>query len=173
MNSNLMGIMIGGVLPAIIFGVGGVFVKASSQQGISLNYFTLLSGTGAIVISLLSFLIFKEKSINIQSGLSASLVGVTWVAGILFVSMALTKYNTPLSIISPLNCTACLVTVLLAMFIFSEWKETQSMRLLIGTVLIIIGAMLVSTSTKEENIQQLNLPENQNHIENFHNTDKS
>jgi len=101
----------------------------------------------------------KEKAINLTSGLYAFLVGATWVCGVLLVAMALTKYNTPMSIISPLNCTACFVTVLLALFIFSEWKETHVARLFIGTILIVVGAMLVSTSSEESKIQNPNLPD--------------
>ncbi len=156
MNSNYIGMILGGIIPAIIFGLGGIFVKASNQQGISFNYFTLLSGIGVIVISILSFIVFEEKSINIKSGLNAFLVGSTWACGVLLVAMALTKYNTPMSIIAPLNGTACLFTVLLALFIFSEWKEINAIRLFIGTVLIIAGAMLVSTSSKGKQIQRLN-----------------
>jgi drug/metabolite transporter (DMT)-like permease len=156
MNSNYIGMILGGIIPAIIFGLGGIFVKASNQQGISFNYFTLLSGIGVIVISILSFIVFEEKSINIKSGLNAFLVGSTWACGVLLVAMALTKYDTPMSIISPLNGTACLFTVLLALFIFSEWKEINAIRLFIGTVLIIAGVMLVSTSSKGKQIQRLN-----------------
>ena len=158
MSSNYMGIILGGILPAVIFGIGGIFIKASNQQGISPNYFLLFSGIGAVVISILSFMVFKEKSISFQSGLYAFIVGVTWVGGILFVSLVLTRYNTPLSILSPLNCTACLVTVILALLIFSEWKETHVVRLIIGTVLIIIGAMFVSTSSEQSKTQKLDLP---------------
>ncbi len=156
MNSNYLGMILGGIIPAIIFGIGGIFVKASNQQGISFNYFTLLSGIGVIVISILSFIVFEEKLINIKSGLNAFLVGSTWACGVLLVAIALTKYNTPMSIISPLNGTACLFTVLLALFIFSEWKEIHAIRLFIGTILIIAGAMLVSTSSIENKIQRLN-----------------
>jgi len=156
MNSNYIGMILGGIIPAIIFGIGGIFVKASNQQGISFNYFTLLSGIGVIVISLLSFIVFKEKLINVKAGLNAFLVGATWACGVLLIAMAIAKYDIPISIISPLNCTACLFTVLLALLIFSEWKEINAIRLFIGTVLIIAGAMLVSTSSKGKQIQRLN-----------------
>ena len=157
MNSNYIGMILGGIIPAIIFGLGGIFVKASNQHGISFNYFTLLSGIGVIVISLLSFIVFKEKSINVKSGLDAFLVGSTWALGVLLVAMALIKYNTPMSIISPLNCTACFVTVLLALIIFSEWKNLHVIRLVVGTVLIIAGAILVSSSSVETKEQMSGL----------------
>jgi hypothetical protein len=129
MNAHYMGIIIGGILPAILFGIGGVFVKTSNQQGISLNYFATLSGLGIIVVSMFSFLVFKEKSVNIKSVINAFLVGATWLAGILLVALALTKYKIPLSIILPLNCTICLFIAVLAIFILSEWKEIRVMHL--------------------------------------------
>ena len=156
MNSNYIGMILGGIIPAIIFGLGGIFVKASNQQGISFNYFTLLSGIGVIVISVLSFIVFESKVVSFKSGLNAFLVGSTWACGVLLVAVAIAKYDTPMSIISPLNCTACLFTVSLAMFVFLEWKEVNIIRLFIGTVLIIAGAMLVSTSSGNSKEQKPN-----------------
>jgi transporter family protein len=165
MNSNYIGMIIGGVIPAIIFGLGGIFVKASNQQGISFNYFTLFSGLGVIIISLISFILFESKLVNFKSGLNAFLVGATWALGVLLVAMALVKYDTPMSIISPLNCTACLFTVFLALLIFSEWKEIHIIKLFIGTALIIAGAMLVSTSSMDSKDQESNSVRQQLHSE--------
>jgi transporter family protein len=157
--------ILGGIIPAIVFGLGGIFVKASNQQGISFNYFTLLSGVGVIVISAFSFMVFESRVVSFKSGLNAFLVGATWALGVLLVAMALIKYDTPMSIISPLNCTACLFTVSLALFIFSEWGEVHIVRLLIGTIMIIAGAMLVSTSSGKSKEQNLNSVSGQFHSE--------
>jgi uncharacterized membrane protein len=167
MNSNYLGMILGGIVPAIIFGLGGIFVKASNQEGISLNCFILFSGIGTLVISILSFIVFEEKLVNISSGAYAFLVGATWACGVLLVAMALIKYNTPMSIISPLNGTACFVTVLLALVIFSEWKSLHVVRLVVGTVLIVTGAMLVSTSFKENKVEKSNLAKEQLNSEYF------
>ncbi len=167
MNSNYLGMILGGVIPAIIFGLGGILVKASNQEGISLNYLILFSGMGALIISILAFILFKEKSVNVKSCVYAFFVGATWACGVLLVAMALIKYNTPMSIISPLNCTACFVTVLLALVIFSEWKSLHVLRLVVGTVLIVTGAMLVSTSFKENKVEKSNLAKEQLNSEYF------
>lgn len=161
MNSNYIGIILGGIVPAILFGVGGYFVKASNQEGISINYFILFSGIGILIVSILAFIIFEGKSVNLRSGAYAFLVGVTWALGMFLVTMALTKYNPPMSIISPLNSTACFVTVLLALIVFSEWKNLHVVRLVIGTILIVAGAMLVSTSSETNKIQKSNFANDQ------------
>jgi hypothetical protein len=50
---------------------------------------------------------------------------------------------------------------LLAMWIFSEWKEVLIARLLMGATLIVIGVMLVSTSSKANRIQHTIPPGNE------------
>jgi transporter family protein len=161
MNSNYIGMIVGGIVPAILFGIGGFFVKAGNQEGISINYLILFSGIGILIISILAFIVFEGKLINLRSGTYAFLVGATWALGVLLVTLALIKYNTPMSIISPLNCTSCFVTVLLALIIFSEWKNLHVMRLVIGTVLIVVGAMLVSTSSEGNKIKKSNFANEQ------------
>jgi glucose uptake protein GlcU len=161
MNSNYIGMIVGGIVPAVIFGLGGIFVKASNQEGISINYLILFSGMGALSISILAFMLFGEKSMSVKSCIYAFLVGATWALGVFLVTMALIKYNTPMSIISPLNCTACFVTVLLALIIFSEWKNLHIIRLVVGTVLIVVGAILVSTSSGVNKIQKSNFANEQ------------
>lgn len=154
LSSNILGILIGGIIPAVVFGIGGVFVKASNQQGISLAYYILFTGIGVLIISLIAFFILNERAINFKSGAYAFTMGATWVVGALLVAFALKKYNTPMSIISALNCTACLFTILLSLIIFSEWKETHVVRLIIGSLMIVIGAMLVSTSISTNPAEQ-------------------
>ncbi len=161
MNLNYTGIIVGGVLPAFIFGVGGIFLKASTREGISLNHFILFAGAGAIFVAFLLFLFFKENSINLRSATLAFFVGLSWASATALMTIALTRYAVPISIIGPLNATASLITVLLAMWIFSEWKEILVQRLLIGAILIVIGAMLVSTSSEANRIQELKSHDNQ------------
>ncbi|HES58789.1 MAG: hypothetical protein JW956_09750 [Calditrichaceae bacterium] len=159
MNSNIIGIIMGGIIPAAIFGIGGIFIKASNQQGISLGYYILFTGIGVFVFSLIGFFILSEKIVNFKSGVYAFTVGATWVIGALLVAFALIRYQTPISILSALNCTACLFTILLSLIIFSEWKETHVVRLIIGSVLIVAGAMLVSTSMIPDPDKQTNVVE--------------
>jgi len=158
MNSNYTGILLGGLLPAVLYGICGICTKASNRQGISLNHFILFAGAGVIFVAFLSFAIFKEKSMSPRSAIQAFLVGATWAGGLAIVAMALTKYDAPISLIAPLNATACLITILLALWMFSEWKDVHVARLLIGAILIVTGGMLVSASSNTTRVQQLNPP---------------
>ena len=148
-------------MPAFIFAIGSIFLKASARQGISLNHFFLFAGAGAIFVAFLLFLLIKEKSLSARSASLAFCVGLSWASATALMTLAMTKYAVPISIIGPLNATASLITVLLAMWIFSEWKEILVPRLLTGATLIVIGAMLVSTSSEANKIQDPIPPDNQ------------
>jgi drug/metabolite transporter (DMT)-like permease len=161
MNLNYMGIIIGGFLPAIIFGIGGIFLKASARQGISLNHLILFAGAGAIFLAFLLLVLIKEKSISAGSATMAFCVGLSWASATALMSIAMVKFETPISIIGPLTAIASLITALLAMWIFSEWKEVLIARLLMGATLIVIGVMLVSTSSKANRIQHTIPPGNE------------
>ena len=63
----------------------------------------------------------------------------------MLVAIAITHYKTPLSILAPLYNTNTLVAVVGSLLIFSEWRDVNVVKLLMGSILIIGGAVLVST----------------------------
>jgi len=72
-------------------------------------------------------------------------MGIAWGAGVLLVALAINNYKAPLSVLAPLYNMNTLVTVLGALFIFSEWKDVNVIKLIIGSILIVGGGVLVST----------------------------
>jgi len=72
-------------------------------------------------------------------------MGLCWGVGVLLVSMAISRYDTKLSILAPLYNMNTLVTVIGALIIFSEWKDVNVVKLIIGALLIVAGGVLVST----------------------------
>jgi len=58
----------------------------------------------------------------------------------------LVKHDAPISIIVPLFNMNSLVSVLLGLWIFAEWRDVNTVKLLAGTVLITAGGTLVATS---------------------------
>ena len=161
MNATYVGILLGGLLPAVIFGVCGVCLKASNQHGIGPGYCLLFAGAGALAVALVLLVMFRGQSVNARSATQAFLVGVTWAAGLALMSLAMTRYRVPVSVIGPLTATACLVTAALALWWFSEWKDVLVVRLLAGAILIVVGAMLVGTSSATSEAKQLDPPGDQ------------
>jgi len=85
------------------------------------------------------------QTVNVKSIIPAIVMGLAWGAGVVLVAIAINNYKTPLSDLAPLYNMNTLVTVVGALFIFSEWKDVNAMRLVLGSLLIIGGGVLVSS----------------------------
>ncbi len=145
-QSHMMGILIGGLLPALIFGIGGFFQKASIQAGIGIGPYLLCAGLGAVIAGALFCAFMPNRTISISSGSYAVLIGVCWTVAMGLVAMALFKYGTPLSRLAPLYNMNTMVVVLLSLWLYSEWKNVHVTPLLIGALLIVVGGTLVARS---------------------------
>jgi hypothetical protein len=173
MAPNLVGILVGGVLPAILLGVFATLQKAALQAGSSPGVLLLAVGVGAIAVGLVYLLVFRSPPSRVPSvsavadlsgdatgaqgadGLGAwrlrpialSLAtGIVWAVGTALVSVAITVYGTPLSQLVPVFNTNTLVAVVLGLLVFGEWATVNTPRLLIGAVLIVVGGVLAGTS---------------------------
>jgi drug/metabolite transporter (DMT)-like permease len=146
MSSHAIGLLLGGLLAAVLYGFTGVFAKASTQAGIGLGPYMFIAGISIAAVGVVAFLINPDKTLSMQSGLHAAGLGISWGIGTALVAIALSKYKVPLGQIVPLYNMNTLVAVLLALWIFAEWKEVHTMRLLLGSVLIVIGGTLVAKS---------------------------
>ena len=144
MSSHAIGLLIGGIVPAILFGVSNVLVKASTEKGIGPAMYVLVVGVASVVAGLLLLLFLPNKQISVASASYAFAAGFTWAVAITGVTVALEKYNAPLSELVPLYNMNTLVAVLLALWVFAEWKEVDMVKLLTGTVFIVIGGVLVA-----------------------------
>ena len=71
---------------------------------------------------------------------------MTWGIASGLVAYSLLHFNVPISQLVPLYNMNTLVAVLLALVVFSEWKDLHTLKLLFGTVLIAIGAVFVANA---------------------------
>ena len=139
MSQQLLGILIGGIAPMFAFGLSNVFLKAGEEQGISISMFLICSVPGALLAGVCMYLLQGKTSITLNGAFFAFLWGLFGCLGAGLVIYALERYNSPLSILAPLYNTNTLVAVLLALWVFAEWRQVKIPQLLIGSVLIIIG----------------------------------
>ena len=145
MSDTQLGILVGGIIPALLFGISGICQKLSNQHGISTGAYVVSVGTGVILVGVVLCLFNTSQSANIKSIVPAITMGICWGIGVLLVTMAITKYGTKLSVLAPLYNMNTLVTVIGALILFSEWKDLNVVKLMIGAVLIVAGGVLVST----------------------------
>lgn len=127
MSPQVMGLVVGGLVPAVAYALFAIWTKSGSQAGIGAGPFMVLIGTACV-----------------QSAGWSFAAGVVWAAGTGLVSFALTRYGIPISKLNPIYNTNTLITVLLGLVVFSEWKQVNALQLLGGATLILVGSLLVS-----------------------------
>ena len=145
MPDTQLGILVGGIIPAILFGISGICQKLSNQHGISTGAYVVSVGLGVVLVGVVLCLFNTSQTANMKSIVPAVTMGLCWGVGVLLVSMAISKYGTKLSVLAPLYNMNTLVTVVGALILFSEWKDLNVVKLIIGALLIVAGGVLVST----------------------------
>ena len=138
------GLLIGGLLPALLFGIAGLLQKSASRFSPGMGPYLLCIGLGVMVVGALATLVSTGRNISLQSGLLSMTIGLSWSAGMALVAVGITRYATPLAKLAPLYNLNTLVVVVLALVIFSEAREVAVTRLMLGTLLIIGGGLLVA-----------------------------
>lgn len=99
---------------------------------------------GAGIVSGATYIIDSGHGFSGKALGLAVLAGAFGALGMSCVSFALTKYETPLSVLAPIFNANTLITVLVALWLFSEWKHVQVHQLIIGAILIVAGSTLVA-----------------------------
>jgi len=144
MSPEVLGIVIGGLIPAVLYAVSALFTKAGVQAGIGLGIYMLVMGLAVMLVGLVFFIFVPDKTLSARSVLHTMGAGVTWGLGAGLVALAIAQFSTPLGKLVPLYNMNTLIAVLLALWIFSEWKQVNSVQLLIGSALIVVGGVLVT-----------------------------
>lgn len=145
MSQTQLGILVGGLIPAFLFGIAGLCQKLSNQHGISTGVYVVCVGMGVVIVGVGLCIFNGSQTLSVKSAIPAVVMGIAWGAGVLLVALAINNYKAPLSVLAPLYNMNTLVTVLGALFIFSEWKDVNVIKLIIGSILIVGGGVLVST----------------------------
>lgn len=145
MSETQLGIVVGGIIPAVLFGISGICQKLSNENGISTGAYVVSVGLGVLIVGVVLCLFNTEQTANMKSIVPAVAMGLCWGVGVLLVTLAITHYGTKLSVLAPLYNMNTLVTVVGALFIFSEWKDVNVVKLIIGALFIVAGGVLVST----------------------------
>lgn len=140
-----MGIVIGGLLPALFFGVAGVCQKWSNQHGISTGAYLVSIGVGVVLVGAVLWAINTDQKFSSAAIVPAVGMGIAWGIGVVLVAIGISKYGAPISQLAPLYNMNTLVTVVIALVVFSEWKDVNLVKLTIGALFIILGGVLVSS----------------------------
>jgi uncharacterized membrane protein len=144
--SKLTPLILGGIIPALLYGVAGVFQKLSAREGGSATAYLIYFGVATALSGIVLRVLLKEKGGTLHSAGFALLGGVTFALGAGLISMAMINYQAAVAKLSPLYNMNVLVTVGLGLVVLAEHQSVDVKRLLAGTLLIMIGAVLVGGS---------------------------
>jgi transporter family protein len=142
--SNLLGLIIGGVLPAILYGVSAIFAKFSANAGVPVGWHLFWVGLAVSATGVLLQLFLPGAMPSRFVIASSSMQGALWGLGTGFVVLGILKFQAPLAKLTPLYNMNTLITVGLALFIFAEWQQARPLHLILGAILIVIGGIIVS-----------------------------
>lgn len=144
MSLQALGLIIGGILPALFYGISSVFAKSSTNAGMSVGGHLVFIGMAVSITGLLFNLLLPGNIPSLFAVTSSAMQGGFWALGTGCVVLGLLKYEAPLSKLVPLYNMNTLITAGLALVIFAEWRQVNPGQLLVGAVLIIVGGILVS-----------------------------
>lgn len=144
MDHKTLAIVLGGVLPAILLGIAGIFQKFSANGGIGTGPFLIGVGLTTVVVGGVFVVVEKQAVITGQSAVFTLLYGLVWATATGFVAISLSRYGGQISQLVPLYNMNTLVAVLLGLVIFAEWRNVDPWKLLAAAVLIVAGGVLAS-----------------------------
>ena len=146
MTTKATALLIGGFLPALIYGGSALFQKLSTNLGISISAYLIAVGLGVGIAGIGFYFFEHSASFTFKASGYAGIFGLTWGVASGLVAYSLLHLNAPIAQLVPLYNMNTLVAVILALIIFSEWQELQVAKLLLGTVLIVAGAIFVANA---------------------------
>jgi transporter family protein len=138
------GLLVGGLLPALLFGITGVLQKVYGRAGGGTGWYLPLVGLGVAATGLVALPFLGERAMTVRAGAVALGIGLSWGLGMIAVVLGLDRYGVPLSKLAPLYNLNTLVVVLLALVLFTEGRDVNVPRLLAGAALIVAGGALVA-----------------------------
>ncbi len=142
--NNYSGLLIGGLVPAIAFGIGALFQKQSNDIGIGQSYYLIFFSAGLLIAALVAHFILKNNTFSLEATFFASAHGLFFGIGFVCLAIGLSVYQQPISKLVPLVNMSTIVTVLLGLIIFSEYLKVNIVPLISGSILIILGGILVA-----------------------------
>jgi transporter family protein len=138
------GLLLGGLMPALMFGLAGVLQKATLRAGAGMGPYLICVGAGVLIIGAALAITASGQTITLKAGFLAGTLGLVWGVATWLVALSLARYAVPLAKLVPLYNMNTLVVVVLALVVFAEWRDVAVVRLLLGAALVVLGGTLVA-----------------------------
>ena len=146
MASKYAPLIIGGLVPALLYGLAGVFQKWSARDGGSVSTYLIGFGVATVIVGVVG------TAVQSAGGSPFSAIGFAFLGGLVFavgaglISFSIIRYGAAISQLSPLYNMNILVTVVFGLLVFAEFRDLNVPTLLTGTALILAGGWIVANA---------------------------
>lgn len=144
MSARVIAILLGGVLPALLLGLTGVFQKLSTNARIGTGPFLIGVGITTAIVGGGFMLLERDATIGQKSALYTVLFGLVWAIAIGCIAIALRRFDGQISQLVPLYNMNTLVAVLIGLVVLAEWRTVDPRKLAVAAVLIVAGGILAA-----------------------------
>jgi hypothetical protein len=147
MKAAWWGIWLGGVLPAVLFGLCGAIQKLSLRFGIAQGWYLVCLGLAVTTVGGCWLVWFPtERQVSWAAGAWAALVGVLFGLGVTAIGYTIDRLGVPVAKLVSIYNANTLVTVALGFWWFGEAQHVDALKLLAGALFIVFGGTLAATS---------------------------
>ena len=144
MSNQMIGILIGGVLPAVFLGLFSFFQKLGTKEGVTPGAFLVVAGLTITLVGVVVSVIARSGGFGVKGSIYTVFSGIFWALSLAGISYALSRYNVPMSKLNPIFNANTLTTVVLSLFLLGEWSEVNLLKVFAGAILVVAGAVVVS-----------------------------
>jgi transporter family protein len=148
MSNNTLAVLIGGIVPAVCFGLSGASQKAAAKAGIGTGPFLVVVGLVVVAAGAAVTAAERDTTLTPAAGAYAAVFGVLWAVGVGAIAVALGRYGGQISQLAPIYNANTLVAVAVGLIALGESPTVLPARLLLASVLVIVGGALAATATK-------------------------
>lgn len=146
MSKPLLALLIGGLVPAVLFGISGVMQKTAARAGIGTGPFLTAAG-GVVLLAGLAVTAAQGDATATRAGVAWAFgFGLVWAAAVSCIAVALTRYDARISQLVPLYNLNSLVAVGIGLAVLGEWREVVPWRVAAGAALAVVGGVLAATA---------------------------
>ncbi len=119
------------------------FQKFGSKEGVTPGAFLMVIGVIIALVGVVITLVTRSGGFSVRGSVFTVLSGVFWALSLAGISYALFRYNLSMSKLNPVFNANTLTTVFLSLFLLGEWSEVNLLKVVVGAVLVVAGAVVV------------------------------
>lgn len=148
MSNVTLALLIGGLLPAVCFGLSGAVQKVAARAEIGTGPYLIVVGIVVAVAGGVVTAVERDPALSRAGAGYAALYGLLWAVGVGAIAVALGRYDGQISQLVPLYNMNTLVAVAVGLVALGEWESVHPGRLLLATALTIGGGVLAALSSR-------------------------